>query len=113
MFRSIDLDESEEEVCAGPAQIHWILALNLGAAVRFLKIYDGLAAAVQVGTTVPKLTIPVPSPGATIAGGVQISLPHGLRFNDGITVAATTGIADADTGAPGGNEVVVDIGYVN
>jgi hypothetical protein len=42
---------------------------------------------------------------------VKFDLVHGLRFSTAITAAATTGVADSDTGAPGANEVVVVIGY--
>ena len=31
--------------------------------------------------------------------------------NEPITVAATTGLADNDTGAPGANEVIVNVLY--
>lgn len=35
----------------------------------------------------------------------------GIAFSTAITVAATTGVADNDTGAPGANEVVLNLGY--
>jgi hypothetical protein len=35
----------------------------------------------------------------------------GIKFDTAITVAATTGVLDNDTGAPGANEVIVNIFY--
>jgi hypothetical protein len=35
----------------------------------------------------------------------------GIGFGTAITVAATTGVADNDTGAPAANDVIVNIFY--
>jgi hypothetical protein len=100
-FRSIDLDETEEEVKATAGQVYGYYFKNLHATdARFLKFYDNTAAGTTVGTTVPVLTIPMD---AGEAG--HIAIPQGLAFGTGICVAATTGLADADTGAPGASEV--------
>lgn len=108
IFRSIDLDESEEEVKATSARLCWVYVHNNSAADRFVKFYDATAAATVVGTTTPKMTIPLEAG----AGAVfDISAAGGLQFASGLTVAATTGIADADTGAPGANDVIINIGY--
>ena len=106
IFRSIDVDETEEQVKAGAGVIFWARLHNNATADRFLKVYDGLVADVVVGTTTPKLTIPMEA-----GSGEVWQPPRGLRFATGIVVAATTGIADNDTGAPGANEVIVNLGY--
>jgi hypothetical protein len=111
IFRSIDLDESEEEVKATAGQIYWIHAMNLAATKRYLKVYNATAASVTVGTTTPVLTFPLPTTGDTNGAGFMFAVPNGVAFGTAITVAATTGIADNDTGAPGANEVTVNIGY--
>lgn len=111
IFRSIDLDESEEQIKATAGQVYWIHAMNLSASTKFLKFYNATAASVTVGTTTPVLTIPLATQGDTNGAGFTLSIPNGIAFSTAITVAATTGIADADTGAPGANEVVVNIGY--
>lgn len=106
-FRSIDLDESEEEVKATAGQVYFLHLQNLHASsARFVKFYNATAASVTVGTSTPLYTF-------RLAAGETIteSIPQGLAFSTAITVAATTGIADADTGAPGANEVVVNLGY--
>lgn len=111
IFRSIDLDESEEQIKASAGQVYWVHAINLANAVRYLKFYNATAASVTVGTTTPVLTLPLPTQGDTNGAGFTFSLPQGLAFSTAITAAATTGVADADTGAPGANEVILNVGY--
>ena len=110
LYKNIDVDESEDQVKATGGQIYWIHAINLNAAVRYLKIYNATAASVTVGTTVPDLTFPIPANSTTGAGFV-LPVPNGIAFSTAITIAATTGVADADSGAPGANEVIVNLGY--
>lgn len=106
IFRSIDLDESEEQIKATAGQIYSIAAFNTNASARYLKFYNATAANVTVGTTTPVLTYYLPA-----TGGFTLDIPCGYAFATAITAAATTGVADNDTGAPGANEVIVNIGY--
>jgi hypothetical protein len=110
IFRSLDLDESEEEVKGSAGTVYGIIFANLATSTRFLKFYNATAANVTVGTTTPVLTIPIPGNSADDITGL-ISFPQGIAFSTAITVAATTGIGDSDTGAPGANEVVVNVLY--
>lgn len=110
IFRSIDLDESEEEAKATAGCVYGYYIANLATSTRFVKFYNATAANVTVGTTTPVLTLPIPGNstddvGANMLGGV------GITFDTAITVAATTGVADNDTGAPGANEVVINLFY--
>jgi hypothetical protein len=105
-FRSIDLDESEEEIKDEPGKVYGYDVYNANAALRYLKFYNATAATVVVGTTVPVRTIPLPA-----TSRIAYHLPVGIEFSTAITVAATTGLADNDTGAPGANEVIVNIDY--
>ena len=102
----IDVDETEDEVKATSGTIHDIVVTNVSAGIRYLKLYDGTAAGVVVGTTTPKWTIAIP-----IGAGFVWHSDYGLACATGITIAATTGVAVADVGAPGANDVVVNIGY--
>lgn len=111
IFRSIDLDESEEEVKGTAGQIYWLHAMNLSSAVLYLKVYNATAASVVVGTTTPVLTFPIATQGDTNGAGFTLTVPNGIAFGTAITVAATTGIADNDTGAPGANVMVLNLGY--
>ena len=110
IFRSLDLDETEEEVKGTAGQVYgWFIA-NLATSTRFVKFYNATAANVTVGTTTPVLTFPIPG-NATDDIAANALGEHGITFDTAITLAATTGIADNDTGAPGANEVVVNLFY--
>jgi hypothetical protein len=110
VFRSIDIDETEEEVKDGAGQVYgWYLA-NLATSTRFIKLYNTNASLCSVGVTTPVLTIPLPGNSSDDVAANALS-GLGITFNTGICVAATTGVADNDTGAPGANEVVVNIFY--
>ena len=112
IFRSIDLDESEEEVKATAGQVFTIVAFNRTAAPVYLKFYNATAANVTVGTTTPVMTFVVPANADSDGAGFTHSTDIGYSFGTAITVAATTGIADNDTGTPGANDCIVNIGYV-
>ena len=111
LYKNIDVDESEDQVKGTAGQIYWIHAMNLANAARYLKIYNATAAKVTVGTTTPDLTFPLATQGDTNGAGFVLSIPNGIAFGTAITIAATTGVADNDSGAPGANEVVVNLGY--
>lgn len=103
VYRTIDLDESEEEVSATPVYLTGYFITNRGAAERTIRFYDGLAVNVIVGTTTPKLSI-------TLAAGQSANLSNlNLPFDTAMCAAATTGILDTDTGAPGTNDVIANI----
>jgi hypothetical protein len=113
VFRSLDLDESEEEVKGSAGCLYKLRLTNRTTSARYVKLYNATAASVSVGTTTPIDTIVVP--GGTSAdlctvvtesfGGV------GLTFDTALCLAATTGLADNDTGAPGANDVVATAYY--
>jgi hypothetical protein len=106
LFRSIDLDETEEDVKQTAGQLYGWYMYNAGAAAQYVKFYNATAANVTVGTTTPVLTIPLPAGAAA-----NCVFPLGIAFGTAICVAATTGVADNDTGAPAANSVVVNLYY--
>lgn len=110
-MRSIDLDETEETVKATAGCVYSMWVANTATSTRFIKFYDDTVANVVVGTTVPVLTIPIPGNSSDDIAGVFTTGGMGITFATAITVAATTGVADNDTGAPGANEVIVNIFY--
>lgn len=110
-YKGIDVDETEEAIKASPGKLDWLHVMNMSASVLYLKLYDDTTTNVVVGTTVPTFTFPIPTLATTNGAGFVIALPQGIDFKKAITVAATTGIADNDSGAPGANEVVVNAGY--
>jgi hypothetical protein len=110
IFRSLDLDESEEEVKSSAGCVYGLWFSNTATATRFLKFYNATAASVTVGTTTPVLTIALPGNTSDDISGV-FSIAQGIKFSTAICVAATTGVADNDTGAPAANDVIVNIFY--
>jgi hypothetical protein len=107
IFRSLDLDDTEEEIKGTAGQLFGYACHNAAASTRFLKFYNATAANVTVGGTTPVITIPVPA-GAT----ANVSYEIGIAFGTAITAAVTTGVADADTGAPGANDFILNAFYV-
>jgi hypothetical protein len=110
IHKSLDLDESEEEVKGTAGQLYGWWITNAATSVRYVKFYNATAASVTVGTTTPVFTLPIP---AAASGTVAANAlgAHGITFDTAISVAATTGLADNDTGAPGANEVIVALFY--
>ena len=111
LFSSIDLDETEEEIKGSAGTVYSIHAMNMTAAVLYLKLYDGPASGVTVGSTTPVLTFPLPTNGDTNGAGFVLNCPQGYAFPNGISAAVTTGVAASDTGAPGANAAIVNIGF--
>jgi hypothetical protein len=108
IHRSIDLDEGSLEVVKGSAgQVYSMWVANLATSTRFIKFYNATSGTAGTGT--PVLTIPIPGNSSDDIAGVFNAGSHGIAFSTGICVGATTGVADNDTGAPGANEVVVNI----
>lgn len=105
--RDIDLDEAgAENIKAAAGQVFGWYLYNNAASVRYVKLYDK-ASAPTVGTDTPKLTIALPP-----AAGAVFLCPLGIQFSSGIGWAATTGVADSDTGAPSANDVVANLFYL-
>lgn len=107
VYRSIDLDESEEEIKSTAGVVYSMYVYNRATSMRFVKFYNATAASTTVGTTTPVAVFALDA-----SQGLALSFPHGLAFSTAISFAATTGVADSDTGAPGANEVLAVIGYV-
>lgn len=109
IFRSIDLDEGTLEVVKNSAgQVYGMWVTNTATATRFIKFYDATSGTAGTGT--PVITIGIPGNSSDDVSGLFAST-HGIAFATGICVGATTGVADNDTGAPGANEVIINIFY--
>lgn len=112
-YYNLDVDETEDEIKATAGKLFWLHAVNLSASKLYLKFYNATAANVTVGTTTPVLSFPVPTMADTNGCGFTINFgAMGVQFSTAITVACTTGLADNSTGAPGANEMVVNLGYL-
>lgn len=111
IFRSLDLDETEEEVKATAGQVYGWAVTNTATATRWLKFYNDTAANVSVGTTTPVITWGIPGNSSDDVAANAFGA-MGIKFDTAITVAAVTGVADNSADAPGANEVIVNIFYV-
>ena len=94
---------------ASAGTLYVLYAVNLNAAVRYLKLYNK-ASAPTVGTDTPVATLPIPA--STTGAGFVLDLGPGFDFATGIAYATTTGVADADTGAVAANEIILAGVYV-
>lgn len=110
IFRSLDLDETEEDVKTSAGQVYGLWFTNTASSTRWLKFYNATAADVVVGSTTPVITLGLPGNTSDDISGVVFGV-HGITFSTAICVAATTGLADADSGAPATNDVIVNIFY--
>jgi len=110
LFRLLSAASTNATSLKGSAgTLYAIYAVNLNAAVRYLKFYNK-ASAPTVGTDTPVLTLPIPA-SATGAGFIW-NLDPGADFSTGIAYATTTGVADADTAAVAANEIILNGIYV-
>jgi len=110
IFRSIDLDEGTLEIVkASPGQVYGMWATNTATATRWIKFYDATSGTAGTGT--PVITLGIPGNSSDDIAGNFGPGGMGIAFATGICVGATTGVADADTGAPGANDVIVNIFY--
>lgn len=98
---NLDVDETEDAVKASAGKLYGWFWYNDGASEVYIKYYNDTTANVVVGTTAATLTIGIPAGGAS-----NIEWSNGIPFSTAITVAATTGSATADTGAPAASQVV-------
>lgn len=92
-------------VKSSAGNVYGLSISNTNAAARFFKLYDK-SSAPTVGTDVPKRTIQIPANATVIC-----AFPVGLSFANGIGFSTNTGIADADTGAVGLNDLSLDLDY--
>lgn len=104
-YRNIGLLNVGQVIKSSPGRMYGLAVSNTGAAIRYLKIYDKATAATSSDT--PLITIAVPA-GATITWPENEPL---LFFSTGISVRATTGLADNDNIAPGTNDIILNFIY--
>lgn len=104
MYRNLDLGTTGQVVKNASGQLYGYYIYNNASATRFLKLYDKATAPTNSDT--PVMTYPIPAGSAA-----NVAFPNGVAFASGISVRATTGIADNDTGAPSTNDVVTNLNY--
>lgn len=104
------------QVSDGPAAVYGGSFVNTTADAYYVKLYwfkpTASAAAPTVGTTVPDVTIQVPSfdEAAGIGGNLPVAFPFGLMQNSGQLYIAVTGAAgDSDTTAVAAGQGVITL----
>ena len=93
------------------AKLYGVQAFSIDATPVYLKFYNKATAATASDTPVKRLMIPAAATAANGSGFIAIGWESGLNFDLGLSIRATTGIADNDTGALSANEVIVNIDY--
>jgi hypothetical protein len=104
VYRSIDLDETGQVVQATRSKLYWYYLYNASAGTRYVRFYNKATA--PTGADTPLLTIPLPA-----GGGANVHLGPGIDFSAGLSLRATSAVADNDATAPGANDVIVNLGY--
>lgn len=113
VYRNLDIDETTgtttQQVKATAGVLYRCAVTNDTASTKeYVKFYNAASlTGSAAGTETPVITLP-------IAGATTLTLDFGAigyYFDTGLTIAATTGIADNDTGAPATNAVVVNCLY--
>lgn len=104
-YRSLDVGTTGAIVKNAEGQLFGgLLSNNHATDPRFFKLYNKATAPTQADT--PVMTVRLPA-----LSTVNFSVPNGVRFSAGISIRASTALADADTGAPSANDVVANLFY--
>ena len=113
IFRTLSLVAAAQAVKNASGALYGGMVTNNATSVRWIKFYNTLASGVIVGTTVPIITWGLPGQTTgSVAAILGAAGQNGLMFSVAISVACTTGLADADTGAPAANDVVANFFWI-
>ena len=105
VYKNLTINATGVSIKGSAGQVYGWYLYNNASATRYVKLYDS-ASAPTVGTTVPYITIGIPSLSAA-----NVFSEIGIPFSAGIGIGGTTGVADANTGAPTANDIVGNIFY--
>lgn len=83
----------------------WIVGNSNSTTSAYIRIYDKATAATSADTPIIKIAL---APGAA----ANIEFPHGIPLTNGLSVRATTGVADSNTTSPTANNVFGTFLYV-
>lgn len=104
-YRNISTLNTGVSIKGSAGKLYTITMINNQALDRFVKLYN--VAGVPTAADVPIFTF-----GLSQTDGFQmVTFEGGVAFPLGIGIRATTGVADADNGAPGANQVIVNVGF--
>ena len=107
IYRNLDSGITGVLIKTGQTSLRGYYLANNAATARFVKLYNKATA--PASTDTPLVTMILP---ATSAANIVFGSEAGVdAFTLGLGIRSTTGIADADVGAPTANDVVVNIYY--
>lgn len=110
--RSLDVNTSKTDIKTAAGYLCGVWVTNRTANTIWLRFYNATAANVVVGTTVPRITIGIPGNSTdAISANLNVGKQDGMWFDTAMSMAATTGFADNDTGAPAANSLIVNAFY--
>ena len=111
VHRSLDLDEGTLEIVKNtPGSLFGGWVCNTTSSTLYLKFYNAISGTAGTGT--PVLTVPIPGNSTDdIAAFLGVG-GDGIKFDTGICVGCTTGLADNDTGAPSANSMIVNLFFL-
>lgn len=96
-------------VKTGPGRLVSIIAVNVNAAVRYLKFYDtNRKPDAGTGTPIRRYAIPASTTGL----GFVLSPVVPMGFFEGLAFTIVTGVADTDATAPSANDIILTLEYV-
>jgi len=107
VYRNIDVHETGAVVKGSAGLVYGWFVHNAAAATRWVRIYNHVDA--PAGGDGADIVLSFGIPAGSSANSFS---PIGIVFSAGIGVRATTGVADADVGAPAANDVVLNLYYV-
>jgi hypothetical protein len=106
----LDVDESDDDVKASAGQLYGFYAVNRTTSPLYVRFYNTNTP--TVGTTAHVLgPIEIPANASDHTAFIWTFGGMGVPFSTAISVAATTGFADNDTGAPSANALIMCILY--
>lgn len=103
--RFLDTDPTGQMVKSAAGSLYGAEVFNNGAVLAYVKLYNKASAATAGDTPIKTWMVPALS-------GAIVPIPTPIPFSLGLSIRATTGVADADTADPGTNVVVTNWNYV-
>lgn len=104
-YRNIDVQNTGSIIKAFPGGVFDLVMSNANAAIRYVKLYDKATAPTSSDTPIRTYLLP---PSSTVV----VPITDGVDFLFGISIRATTGVADNNNTGPTTNDVLVNIGYL-
>ena len=104
-YRNLNVQTTGAIIKAAAGGIFDLAMSNANAAIRYVKLYNMATAPTSSDTPIRTYMLP---PSSTIV----VPVTDGIDFSAGISIRASTGVADNDNTAPSANDVLVNIGYL-